>query len=320
MSAGDQAYVKSDEFLNSKRVTESVSGSSIQMMMKNEFKGSKKSHSQYNYNDAPPNIVLTYLLYKYGEADFKQLLDDVFAKKVRIGDEILTQKNATARSDEKSLMHMFFTTRYNYLRIAKAMLDDWQNDTCVGQYLKTIHDRRIPKGIKQDPSFRFSSTKEYAGFFHTGYRGMENRPIMSMDGYGGQTITIDFKRGRIVVTQSIHDNAYFPKPGSFDWKKIVYERIKNGKPASISTVKQTSEPTVDPQQLILDNEARKEAERKAKAYWDDYYTKIFFGTSADGSITFSEELESFESEDLEKPEKPLICKWNAKQYIDLCSD
>ena len=54
-----------------------------------------------------------------------------------------------------------------------------------------------------------------------------------------------------------------PKPGSFDWKKIVYERIKNGKPASISTVKQTSEPTVDPQQLILDNEARKEAERKA---------------------------------------------------------
>jgi hypothetical protein len=320
MSAGDQAYVKSDEFLNSKRVTESVSGSSIQMMMKNEFKGSKKSHSQYNYNDAPPNIVLTYLLYKYGEADFKQLLDDVFAKKVRIGDEILTQKNATARSDEKSLMHMFFTTRYNYLRIAKAMLDDWQNDTCVGQYLKTIHDRRIPKGIKQDSSFRFSSTKEYAGFFHTGYRGMENRPIMSMDGYGGQTITIDFKRGRIVVTQSIHDNAYFPKPGSFDWKKIVYERIKNGKPASISTVKKTSEPTVDPQQLILDNEARKEAERKAKAYWDDYYTKIFFGTSADGSITFSEELESFESEDLEKPEKPLICKWNAKQYIDLCSD
>ena len=78
--------------------------------MKNEFKGSKKSYAQWNYNDAPPNIVLTYLLYKYGEADFKQLLDDVFAKKVRIGDEILTQKNGTARSDEKSLMHMFFTT------------------------------------------------------------------------------------------------------------------------------------------------------------------------------------------------------------------
>ena len=320
MAAGDQAYVKSDDFLNSKRPNVSVSGSSIQVMMKNELKDSKKSHSQYNYNDAPPNIVLTYLLYKYGEADFKQLLDDVFAKKVRISDEIFLTKNGTARSDEKSLMHMFFTTRYDYLRIAKAMLDDWQNDTCVGQYLKTIHDRRISKDNRQGSGFRLATPKGYAGFFHTSYKGMANRPIMSMDGYGGQTITIDFERGRIVVTQAIHDNTYFPKPGSFDWKKIVYERIKNGKPASTSTVKQTSEPTVDPQQIILDNEARKEAERKAKAYWDDYYTKIFFGTSADGSITFSEELESFESEDLEKPEKPLICKWNAKQYIDLCSD
>jgi len=317
MAAGDQAYAKGDEFLNSEREIESVSGSSIQMMMKNEFKGSKKSYAQWNYNDAPPNIVLTYLLYKYGEEDFKQLLDDVFVKKVRIGDEILTQKNGTARSDEKSLMHMFFTTRYNYLRIAKAMLDDWQNDTCVGQYLKTIHDRRIPKGNKQDSSFRFSSTKEYAGFFHTGYRGMENRPIMSMDGYGGQTITIDFERGRIVVTQSIHDNAH---SASFDWKKIVYERIKNGKPASTSIVKKPAEPVINPEQIILNNKARKEAERKAKAYWDDYYTKIFFGTSADGSITFSEELESFESEDLEKPEKPQICKWASHVYIDFCSD
>ena len=30
----------------------------------------------------------------------------------------------------------FRATRYDYLRIAKAMLDDWQNDTCVGKYLK----------------------------------------------------------------------------------------------------------------------------------------------------------------------------------------
>jgi hypothetical protein len=25
------------------------------------------------------------------------------------------------------------------------MLDDWENDTCAGQYLKTIHERRITK-------------------------------------------------------------------------------------------------------------------------------------------------------------------------------
>jgi hypothetical protein len=26
------------------------------------------------------------------------------------------------------------------LKFAKAMLDDWQNDTCVGKYLKTIFE------------------------------------------------------------------------------------------------------------------------------------------------------------------------------------
>ena len=44
---------------------------------------------------------------------------------------------------------------------------------------------------------------------------------------------LSIERGRIIATLSIHDNMRFPKPGSFDWKKIVYERIKNGKPASI---------------------------------------------------------------------------------------
>jgi hypothetical protein len=310
MSSGDSAYVKNDDFLNSKRVIESVSASSVQMMMANEFKGSKKSYAQYNYNDANPNIVLTYLLYKYGEDDFKRLLDDVFAKKVRIGDEIFLTKNGTARSDEKSLMHMFFTTRYDYLRIAKAMLDDWQNDTCVGKYLKTIHERRIVKTDRGGMDFRVGSPLSYAGFFHTGYIGMENRPVMSLDGYGGQTITIDFERRRIIVTQAIHDNMKYPKPGSFDWKKIVYERIKNGKPASTSIVKKPAEAAIDPEQIILNNKARQESQKKAKEYWDNYYAKIFgeasgdreasgdWGASADGSILLSEDFENLDERQL----------------------
>ena len=36
-------------------------------------------------------------------------------------------------------------SRYDWLRIAKAIMDDYQNDTCVGKYLKEIHKRRIPK-------------------------------------------------------------------------------------------------------------------------------------------------------------------------------
>ena len=40
-------------------------------------------------------------------------------------------------------------TRFDYLRIAKAIMDDYQNDTCVGKYLKEIYKRRIPKGSKR---------------------------------------------------------------------------------------------------------------------------------------------------------------------------
>ena len=36
-------------------------------------------------------------------------------------------------------------TRYDYLRIAKAMLDDWQNDTCEGKYLKSFYERKVKK-------------------------------------------------------------------------------------------------------------------------------------------------------------------------------
>jgi len=44
---------------------------------------------------------------------------------------------------------------------------------------------------------------------------------MGMDGYGGQSILIDFDKGRIVSTMSIHLN--------YNWKKIVYDPIKKGK-------------------------------------------------------------------------------------------
>ena len=117
--------------------------------MKREFKGSKKSSSIYNYNNLNPNVVGSYLIYKLGADNFQVLLDDVFQKKARIKGEVFFLKNEDARKDDLSLWSQFYATRYDYLRIAKAMLDDWENDTCAGQYLKTIHERRIPKNRKQ---------------------------------------------------------------------------------------------------------------------------------------------------------------------------
>jgi len=326
MAAGDQAYIRKKGFTKSSRGLVNANMPSVQSIMKNELKGSKKSHSRYNYVNSNPNLVLSYILFKYGDADFKQLLNDVFQKKVRIKDEIFLNKNVLARKDEHSLFHQFYATRYDYLRIAKAMLDDWQNDTCVGKYLKTIHERRIPKKDRQGKIGRLSKPLSYGGFFHTGFKGMENRPVMSMDGFGGQTIAIDFERGRIVATLAVHDNMQFPKSGSFNYNKISYQVIKNGKPASILPAKEklTAEPVIDPQQLILDYKARKETEREAKKYWDNYYAEIFWKdvwgdkynreASSDGFIMLSENFENSDQTDIRVEDRNN--QWHVKRDND----
>ena len=311
MAAGTQEYfIGANKFSNS---TRSVTNPTVQDAMENELRGSKKSNAQYNYVNLNPILVMSYILHKIGDDNFQHLLDDVFQKKARIEDDVFFLKNISAKKDDISVWNQFYANRYDYLRISKAMLDDWQNDTCAGKYLKTIYERRINKGNWGGRSgTRVGMPDGYAGFFHTDYKGMTNRPVMSMDGYGGQTFTIDFERGRIIATQAIHDNMMFPKAGGYDWKKIVYERIKNGKPSS--KTKLPPEPVVDSQQIIKERNTAIDTEKNAKQYWDDYYEamdeklygksqRISSGGSADGSA-----------------EKPLICKWNAKQYIDLCGD
>ena len=106
--------------------------------------------------------------------------------------------------------------------IAKAILDDWQNDTCVGKYLKTIRDLRIPKNHKwKDDNSHDLNSKSYAGKFHTNYSGMAKRNVMGMSGYGGQSIMIDFDKGRINVINSIHTD--------YNWRKLAHSVIKKGK-------------------------------------------------------------------------------------------
>lgn len=311
MAAGTQKYFDgANRFTNSAR---SVTTPTVQEAMENELKGSKKAFAKYNYVNMNPILVISYILYKSGDDNFKQLLEDVFQKKARIKGDVFFLKNEDAAKDDISVWNQFYATRYDYLRIAKAMLDDWQNDTCVGKYLKTIHERRIPKNGVQGTTGRVGMPRSYGGFFHTGYKGMNNRPVMGMDGYGGQSILIDFERERIVATQAIHDNMKFPKPGSYDWKKIVYERIKNGKPASGG--KQLQEPVIDPQQIILEQKANKETEKNAKEYWDDYYEAmdeklkgIISGASADGSTMFSEDFENLDQRELRVVDRDK--KWN----------
>ena len=118
-------------------------------------------------------------------------------------------------------------TRFDYLRIAKAIMDDYQNDTCVGKYLKEIHKRRIPKKLtekKNEPLF--GRTKSYGGQFHMDYPGLKDRIVFGMNGYGGNSILIDMENSRILVFNSLHYNN---KKYKYNHKKLLFDVIKKGR-------------------------------------------------------------------------------------------
>ena len=225
MQAGDEKYFSSEDksniFANSSSKY-SVTNRTISSAMNKELKDSKKSKKKWAYNNLLPHLILNYLIFKAGEDDFQNLLDDVFRKKVGIEHETVLVMSEESTNNNKSTTSTFLTTRYDYLRVARAMLQDWQNDTCEGKYLKSIFERKVKK--KYDYSNKkhaFTNTKSYGGFFHLEPSGMKKRHIFVMDGYGGQTLTIDFDKGRIVTTMAIHRDL--------NWMKIAHSVIKKGK-------------------------------------------------------------------------------------------
>ncbi len=229
MAAGDQRYAGYD--LKTNKYSKNPNNNTIKFHMKNGiFKNTKKSKNKYNYSNVISNIVINYVWHK-SDGNFQKLLDKIFIEKAKVKNDVwflrMKKNNVEFRYEVKDedgpIRYSFRASRYDYLRIAKAMVDDWKNDTCVGKYLKEIYKKKISKNSKKtDPKSAVGMSKSYAGFFHTNYKGINNsRSVMGMVGYGGQIILIDFDQGRIIVINSIHTN--------YNWKKIAHSVIKKGK-------------------------------------------------------------------------------------------
>jgi CubicO group peptidase (beta-lactamase class C family) len=231
MRAGDQNYVENWNFLKAEPVDHPTNHPTIFSILEvsEKLEGTKKSKQVFNYNPLPPNIVLNYIIHKVDDEDeFQEFLNDIFQKKVGIENEVWFVKGGRRWGSKDEIDGVgkatFFASRYDYLRIAKAMLDDWNNNTCVVNYLKTIYENREPKNKpkwRKDDPHPFGATQGYGGFFHTDYGGYQGSPnIIVMDGFGGQEIWINFDDNRIVVTNAI----LF----TYDWKKIVADPVRNG--------------------------------------------------------------------------------------------
>jgi len=222
MSTGDQKYI--DEFEDGTSAIGAYENSGISMTTSLFFKGSVKSKSVYNYNGFVTQLIINYIKHKTGD-DYEKLLNKIFADKVKIKYSILPTFSGGV--GQGNLHPNLSASRYDWLRIAKAIMDDYQNDTCVGKYLKEIHKRRIPKnygGHKTEPEF--NRTKSYGGQFHMDYPGLKDRVVFGFGGYGGQAILIDVEKSRIVVLNSLHYNN---KRFKYSVKKLLIDPIKKGK-------------------------------------------------------------------------------------------
>ena len=235
MRAGDQKiigerYFKSDNGIQDKTGKRKLNVNTfpIEEVMKLKIlQNTKKSKPVYNYNALATNLIMNYTIFKTGD-DWQKLLNKVFNEHVRIKDSVwfhqTVQKHNSSIHPRETGRYSFYANRYDYLRIGKRILDDWNNDTCMGKYLKTIYEQRINKNKKSYDGDRYGQfsvsqyTKKYGGQFHFDVIGLKKRKILAMDGFGGQQVIVDFDTGRIIVVHSL-DRHY-------NWKKIVLKKLK----------------------------------------------------------------------------------------------
>ena len=231
MRAGDQQHADSNGLKASGiHINNKVLGHIID----DELKNTEPGRAKYNYNELPPLLLLNYVIHKTGK-NFQSLLDYSFRDLAKTKHSVFFQRRIWSEITPGNLVRttkrdyqaqpVFYATRHDYLRIAQSMLDAWNNDDCLGDYLKTLYENRKSKGKghRSVKPFDYSTSlfKSYGGFFHTDYQGLRSRNIMQMHGYGGQHVWIDFDNSRIVATNSIHQN--------FNWKRLIADVIKSGK-------------------------------------------------------------------------------------------
>ena len=235
MTAGDQKIIGERNFNSDNGIKDKSGKRSMNVnvypikdiMESKLLQNTKKSGPIYNYNALATNTIMNYTIFKVGD-DYQKLLNKVFKEDAKIKNSVYFSKTIRRSFSDKEKgeygRYSFYADRYDYLRIAKSIMDHWNNDTCVGKYLKTIYEQRINKNKKSydgDRSGQFDVamyTKKYGGQFHFDIIGLSKRKILGMSGFGGQNIVIDFERERIIVVNS-RDRHY-------NWKKIVLKKLK----------------------------------------------------------------------------------------------
>jgi CubicO group peptidase (beta-lactamase class C family) len=219
MRGGDShLFRNSDVIFKNSEVRKNVNHRSMKYWAQ-ELQGTKPKISlfsnepAFHYTGFLSNLVLNYISFKTADS-FDSLLKDVFVEKAGIANQVKVGRVDLDEPREAGPYRgNFFATRYDYLRLAIAILGDWQSDSCVGKYLKELYERRVKSlpntkkghGLFRHRTHRYGKSYDYGGYFHTNPSGGKGK-IFIMHGYGGQIIAINFDTGTIVSAHSVHED------------------------------------------------------------------------------------------------------------------
>lgn len=200
------------------------------------LEGTEKRGRNIFYNNSLADVLANYIAFKAGN-DYDNLMRKVFQDKIKIKHPVQFEMHRKSlmkdgtRSKYYGQMqtrasYSYFITRLDFLRVATAMMKDYQDQTCVGKYMKQIQEQ-----AEYWPQRNTSSTAplwlnnyatKYGGQFYIDFKGIDSkRNIFGTEGRNGQNMLIDMDKGRIVVTNS----------GATGWntKTLMLDVIRNGK-------------------------------------------------------------------------------------------
>ena len=200
------------------------------------LQGTKAKNNKVFYNNALADIIANYIVFKSGDK-YDDLMKKVFQEKIKIKNSVSYEKHGQTilhnkvegynRSPQTLASYSYFMTRLDFLRVAEAMMKDYQNKTCVGNYLRESQEQ-AKKWYKYRPSSSWENArfwmhnyaKKYGSQFYFDFYKMKNRNIMGTEGYNGQNMLIDLDNSRIVVTNS--------SATGWDVRKFILNVIRDG--------------------------------------------------------------------------------------------
>ena len=234
MNAGDMHVVDKDtsRFMGSTEHHRDMGLDTIAYLLD----GTKKKGNRVFYNNALSDIIANYIVFKAGDK-YDELMKKVFQDKIKIENTVSYQKHSQSRlykiidpkyngSAQTLASYSYHVTRLDFLRIAEAIMKDYQNKTCVGNYLRESQKQALnwyKYGPTKDNS-RFwinRYSKKYGSQFYFDFYKMKNRNIIAADGLNGQIMLIDLDNSKIVTTNSAATG--------WNVNKLVLSVIRKGK-------------------------------------------------------------------------------------------